>query len=112
MAEHVVEVTDATFQSEVLDSALPVMVDIWAPWCAPCRMVSPVLEELAAANAGTLKIAKLNVDENQRVAGELGITSIPTILSYAGGKEQTDLRMIGVQPKAVFQRVVQTLLGR
>ena len=110
MSENVVELTDATFQAEVLESELPVMIDIWAPWCGPCRMVTPVIEELADEHAGVIKVGKLNVDENQAIAGKLGINAIPAILFFNGGREETDKRLVGVQPKAVYQRVIEELI--
>jgi thioredoxin 1 len=79
-------VTDATFQSTVLDSELPVLVDFWAPWCAPCRAVAPVLEQLDGELAGRLKIVKVNVDEDNGVAGQLGVRSIPTLVVFKDGK--------------------------
>lgn len=91
-----VEVTDATFESEVIQSDKPVLVDFWAPWCGPCRMVGPVLEEIASENAG-LKIAKVNVDENQQYAGKLGVFNIPTMIIYKNG-EPVD-KLVGAMPK-------------
>ena len=79
-------VTDATFKNDVLDAELPVLVDFWAPWCGPCRAVAPVLEQLDDEMAERLKIVKMNVDENQQVAGALGIRSIPTLVLFKDGK--------------------------
>ena len=92
----VVEVTDATYAREVDASSLPVVLDCWAPWCGPCRMVAPVLEELAAKLAGRVKFAKLNVDDNRATAGRYNISSIPTLLLLRGG--QLAGRVVGAQP--------------
>ncbi len=91
-------VTDGTFQRDVLNSgAQPVLVDAWAPWCGPCRMVTPIMEQLAAESDGRYKIAKLNVDENQRTAAQFQIHSIPTMLIFKNGNLVD--RMVGAQPK-------------
>ncbi|MFA5101256.1 MAG: thioredoxin [Candidatus Omnitrophota bacterium] len=82
----VMHFTDANFKSEVLESATPVLVDFWATWCGPCRMVAPVVEELAKEYAGKVKVGKVDVDENSRIATEFGIMSIPTIMIFRDGK--------------------------
>ncbi|ACZ37587.1 thioredoxin [Sphaerobacter thermophilus] len=99
-----VTVSDATFDQEVLKSDVPVLVDFWAVWCGPCRMVAPILDEIAEEKAGSLKVAKVNVDENARVAAQLGITSIPTLILYKDG--QPVERIIGAHPK---QRLLQQI---
>ncbi len=85
MSEHIHHVSDASFKSEVLESATPVLVDYWAEWCGPCKMIAPILEEVAKEYAGKLKIAKLNIDDNQKTPGEYGIRGIPTLLLFKGG---------------------------
>ncbi|MDR2001234.1 MAG: thioredoxin TrxA [Zoogloeaceae bacterium] len=85
MSEHIHHVTDASFKSEVLDSATPVLVDYWAEWCGPCKMVAPILDEVAREYGGKLKIAKINIDENPKIPGEYGIRGIPTLILFKGG---------------------------
>ncbi len=111
MSDRVSDVTDESFEAEVLGSDEPVLVDIWAPWCGPCRMVSPIIEELAESNDGKLKTCKINVDENPETANKFGINAIPTILLFKNGEEVQDLRMTGVQSKAAYQETVDKLLA-
>ena len=92
-----VEITDANFQKEVLNSDKPVLVDFWAVWCAPCKMVAPVVEELAKEYDGKLKVGKLDVDSNQEVSMKYGIRSIPTLMVFKGGKVVEQI--IGAVPK-------------
>ena len=103
-----VDVKDQTFNHEVLSHHGPVLVDCWAPWCGPCRMVAPVLDQLASEYAGRLKIAKLNTDENPATATQYGIRSIPTMLLFKNG--QLTGQIVGAQPKQEIERQIQPLL--
>lgn len=85
MSEHILHVTDASFKTEVLGSPVPVLVDYWAEWCGPCKMIAPILEEVGKEYAGKLKIAKLNIDDNPKTPGEYGIRGIPTLILFKGG---------------------------
>jgi thioredoxin 2 len=98
-------VTDATFSAEVERSPLPVLLDMWAPWCGPCRIIAPTIAELAAEMAGRVQVAKLNVDENPLTAERFKVRSIPTLLVLRDGKEID--RIVGVQPKAEIARRLQ-----
>ena len=88
MSEHIHHVSDASFKSEVLESPTPVLVDYWAEWCGPCKMIAPILEEIAKDYAGKLKVAKLNIDDNQKTPGEYGIRGIPTLILFKGGNAE------------------------
>ncbi len=97
MSAKPVDVSDQSFQEEVLKSKTPVLVDFWAPWCGPCRVVAPVLDELAAAYEGKVKVAKVNVDENPDTASRYGVMSIPTLILFNNGAPQET--MVGLQNK-------------
>jgi thioredoxin 2 len=104
-----ITVTDGTFETEVVRSPVPVLLDLWAPWCGPCVMMAPILEELAVEMAGRLRVAKLNVDDNPATAARFNAHSIPTLVALKGGREVD--RMIGVQPKAEITRRIERVLA-
>ena len=99
------EFTDANFQNEVLESDQPVLVDFWAAWCGPCRAVGPTIEELAEQYDGTVKVGKLNIDENPQAPSDLGISSIPAVLLFKNGKVVETL--VGVQPKERYEAALR-----
>jgi thioredoxin 1 len=105
MAEGVIEITDANFESEVVKSEVPVLVDFWAPWCGPCRAVAPVVEELAKTYKGKVKVGKMNVDDHERIPQEFKIASIPTLLFFKGGKQAGII--IGAVPKSKIEAELQ-----
>jgi thioredoxin 2 len=104
-----VTVTDANFGDEVERASVPVLVDMWAPWCGPCRMVAPALDALAVEMAGRIRVAKMNVDDNPATSGRFGIRSIPTLLVFKGGREVD--RIVGVQSKAAIAARLQPYLA-
>jgi thioredoxin 1 len=108
MADNVFEVTDATFQADVIESETPVLVDFWAPWCGPCRVVAPVLEEIAGER-GDLRIAKLNVDENQQTAANFEVLSIPTLILFRNGEAVK--KVIGAYPKKKLEAELEPALA-
>lgn len=103
-----VQVTDASFKQDVLDSEVPVLVDFWAPWCGPCRMVAPVVDEIAQQYAGQVKVVKLNTDENPNVASQYGIRSIPTLMIFKGG-QRVDM-VVGAVPKTTLANTLEKYL--
>src|SRR6476661_4942382 len=108
MAANITEVSDTTFQAEVIESEQPVLVDFWAPWCGPCRVVAPVLEEIAGERED-LKIVKLNVDENQQTASTFQVLSIPTLILFKGG--QPVHKVIGAYPKRKLEAELEPALA-
>jgi thioredoxin len=107
-AVHPLEVTDATFGQEVINSAEPVLLDCWAPWCGPCRLMAPAMDELARTFHGTVKVAKLNVDDNPRTAASLGIRSIPTLAVFKNGRVIE--KFVGAAPAAQIESKVRSLI--
>jgi thioredoxin 2 len=103
-----VDVTDASFQSEVLACPIPVLLDCWAPWCGPCKMVAPVLDEIAREYAGKIKVAKLNVDNNPATASRFRTQSIPTMILFKNGREID--RLVGAAPKQQIIHFIQNQL--
>ena len=101
-------VTDASFDQDVLKSTEPVVVDFWAEWCGPCRMIAPALEEISKEMAGKVKIVKMNVDENPGIAGQMGIRSIPTLMIFKGGQKMDTV--IGAVPKSTLTGTVEKYL--
>ncbi|MFZ2444917.1 MAG: thioredoxin [Syntrophobacteraceae bacterium] len=108
MAGNIIEVTDGSFEQEVIQSEVPVLVDFWAPWCGPCRAIAPVVEELSNDYGGKLKIAKCNVDDNPKTPGKYGIRAIPTLIIFKGGNvsEQITGAVAKSQITAAIDKVV------
>lgn len=107
MAE-IIDVTDATFEKEVLQSDLPTIIDFWAEWCAPCRAIAPIVKELAGAYEGKLKVVKMNIDENPATPGKYGVRAIPTVLAFKGGTVVEQIT--GARPKSAFEEMAQKLV--
>lgn len=102
------QVTDSTFKQEVLDNETPVLVDFWAPWCGPCRMVAPVVDEISEQYDGQVKVVKVNTDENPSVASQYGIRSIPTLMIFKGG-QRVDM-VVGAVPKTTLANTLEKYL--
>lgn len=102
------QVTDSTFKQEVLESEVPVLVDFWAPWCGPCRMVAPIVDEISTQYEGQIKVVKLNTDENPTVASQYGIRSIPTLMIFKGG-QRVDM-VVGAVPKTTLATTLEKYL--
>jgi thioredoxin 1 len=103
------DISAANFDSEVINSGKPVLVDFWAPWCQPCKMLGPIVDTLADENADKISVGKLNVDENQAIAGQFGVRGIPTLIFFKEGKEVK--RVVGAQNKNQLQKVIDEVIG-
>ncbi len=108
-SEAILEVSDSNFESEVVNSDVPVLIDFWAPWCGPCRAIAPIVEEISSTYEGKIKVGKMNVDENQATTMKFGIRSIPTLIMFKDG-EAID-QIIGAVPKGEIERVVEKSLA-
>lgn len=102
------DITDQTFEQEVLESSIPVLVDFWAPWCGPCRLVGPIVDEIAQEMEGKVKVGKLNVDENSKAASEFGVMSIPALMIFKNGIPVKTL--IGAQGKEAIKKTIDEIL--
>jgi thioredoxin 1 len=108
MSENIVTLSDATFDEHVKSSDVPVLVDFWAEWCGPCKMISPVLEEIAAEQAGKIQIGKLNIDDNLEVTRRFEVMSIPTLILFKNG--EPEVRLIGAKPKGQLLQEIAAYL--
>lgn len=106
---NVLEITDSNFQSEVASASEPVLVDFWAPWCMPCRQIAPMIDQLAAENAGSVRVGKVNVDENPQIASTYGIQNIPTLIIFKNGQPVS--RFVGGKPKSQLQAALDEAKG-
>jgi len=108
MAANIVHVSDDNFETEVLKSPLPVLLDLWAPWCGPCRAIAPIVDELAGEYAGKLKVVKMNVDENPRTPSRYGVRGIPNLILFKNGEVQQQI--VGAVPRAHLVKAISTVV--
>lgn len=106
---NVTAVSDDTFEQEVLKSATPVLIDFWAPWCAPCRAIAPIVEELSQAYAGKLKVVKMNVDDNPKTPSRYGVRGIPNLILFQGGEVKDQI--VGAVPKAQLVKAIDRVIA-
>ncbi len=108
MADNIIQVSDNTFDSEVLKASLPVLIDFWAPWCGPCRAIAPIVDQLATEYAGKLKIVKMNVDDNPRTPANYGVRGIPNLILFKNGQVQQQI--VGAVPKAHLVKAITAVV--
>jgi len=109
-SEHVIELNDANFQQEVLESSSPALVDFWAEWCMPCKMIAPVIEDIAKEYAAKIKVGKIDTDANREISMKFGISAIPTLLFFKDG--QVVKKFVGLQQKADLKKAIDELLEK
>lgn len=107
-ADNIVQISDDTFESEVLQSPVPVLIDFWAPWCGPCRAIAPIVDQLADEYAGKLKVVKMNVDDNPRTPANYGVRGIPNLILFKDGK--VEQQIVGAVPKAHLVKAISTVV--
>lgn len=108
--DNIINVTDADFEQKVINSTVPVLLDFWAPWCGPCRMMGPVLDEVATAYAGKLVVAKMNVDENPMTPAKFGVRGIPNLQFFKDGKRVESAEIVGAVPKPKLEDAIKKVL--
>ena len=108
MGEHTLNITDDSFEAEVLSSNIPVLIDFWATWCGPCKAIAPIVDEIAATYSGQIKVGKINVDENPKTPGKFGVRGIPTLILFKGG--QVVDQVVGAVPESQLDALVKKAL--